>query len=238
MASFFGEVVTGSCRYFDDEDDEEVLRTFSLSTTNLSAEPKLLILAEGKLPAVYMKLCTKTQEVASVVGAFEGKSTKVGSIYRGSNWTVVTCEGDLKMGEYTPLATLLLTTLVEPSTNILCLTARHISEYRGDWEEDNVVRCLTTHQFPTQTAIKRLEVPNLLTGLSAALVSLAAVKGLPAALVVNYVEVMDADSLSLSGFDAIHKLTGVNQAGLTRQNNIAHALKSLNQFANPSNLYM
>ena len=46
-------------------------------------------------------------------------------LFRGSGWTAVTCETELKKGEYLNLAKLILT-VADPSVNIVCLAARHI----------------------------------------------------------------------------------------------------------------
>ena len=59
MASFFGEVVTGSYRYIDDEDEDLIesakAATFSLSEP-LLAEQKLLVFAEGELAVTFTQL--------------------------------------------------------------------------------------------------------------------------------------------------------------------------------------
>ena len=59
MASFFGEVVTGSYRYIDDEDEDLIesakAATFSL-TEPMVAEQKLLVFAEGELSVTFTQL--------------------------------------------------------------------------------------------------------------------------------------------------------------------------------------
>ena len=62
--------------------------------------------------------------------------------------------------------------------------------------------------------------------------------GLPAAVAVNYVQVLTPDSLSLAGFNTIHQFSLVKQAGLTKPVNLPDALKSLKLLDNPSNLYI
>ena len=120
---------------------------------------------------------------------------------------MVSWTGELKQAEYSPAAKLVLS-LTQSNTQVVCLTARHISEYRGEdyLDENPLVRCLATPSFPSNTTIKRLEVPNLVTGLSAALLSIASVRGMSALLLVNFVEMLSLDSLSLSGFQAIHTI--------------------------------
>ena len=48
-------------------------------------------------------------------------------LFRGPGWTAITCETELKKGEYLNLAKLILT-VADPSVNIVCLAARHIRQ--------------------------------------------------------------------------------------------------------------
>jgi hypothetical protein len=59
MASFFGEVVTGSFRFFDDEDEDdmEAARMVQFSpTVAIGPEEHLLIFADGELAAAFTRL--------------------------------------------------------------------------------------------------------------------------------------------------------------------------------------
>ena len=72
MASFFGEVVTGSYRYIDDEDEDLIesakADTFSFSEP-LEAEQKLLVFAEGDLSVTFTQLLgLKLATVSSTAG--------------------------------------------------------------------------------------------------------------------------------------------------------------------------
>jgi len=241
MASFFGEVVTGSFRYFDDEDEDEQqevdYRSFSV-TSPPTREKKLLIVADGQLSAVYLQLVADKQKIGSL-NAIGHKNSEIGTIYRGSDWTAVSCSTELQRGEYTILANTILG-LTDPAATVICLTSRHISEFRGAEEErgETVVKSLKTKTFPTIDKIGRLEAPNILTGLSAGILSIAAVKGIPACLLVNYVDILTADSLSLQGFQNLHRLPVASSSSLKPATNLAAALKAVRLAASPSNLYM
>jgi len=238
----FGEIVMPSCRYFDDEDEDALedlqVREFNLST-ELGGEKKILVVAEGPLPTAYIQLCTADKEVATIHAKHNNQESNIGTVYRGDDWTVVSWVGELNQSEYSPAAKLVLS-LAQSETQIVCITARHISEYRGEdcGEENPLVRSLCTSSFPSNTLINRLEVPNILTGLSAALLSVASVRGMAALLLVNFVEMTSVDSLSLAGFQAIHSLQAVSGSKLSRPNNLAAALKARKPFSNPTNLYL
>jgi len=243
MATFFGEVVTGSYRYLDDEDEDAlqdaVCRKISFSV-NLEAEAGLLLVGEGPLAAAYAEVCFRSKPCGQLKAqSLNGNESVIGKLFRGQGWTAVTVDKELSRGELSTLAEQILRLADPAATSVLCLTARHISDYRGeDDSSDSLVRCLSTKQFPKQDHIKSLEIPNILTGLSAAILSSAAVKGVPASLVVNYVDVLSVDSLALQGFQKIHKLPLPKDSKLTKPNNLAEALKSLHMFSDSINLYM
>jgi len=240
MASFFGEVVTGSFRYFDDEDEDEQevsCRSFSV-TSPPTLEKQLLVVADGQLSAVYLQLIAGKQKMGSLIASGH-KNSEIGTIYRGSDWSGVACGGELQRAEYSTLANTILG-LTTPPAAVICLTSRHISEFRGGEEDrgETIVRSLKTKTFPTVDKIKRLEAPNILTGLSAAILSIAAVKGIAACLLVNYVDVLTADSLSLQGFQDLHRLPLASSSALEKPTNLATELREARLTANPSNLYM
>lgn len=241
MATFFGEVTTGSFRYFDDEDEDYIQdaesRAFSVSSPCV-LEKNLLLVGEGELSAVYLQLCADSQKVGSVI-ATGHRESEIGIIYRGENWTAVSCTGELHMAEFNSLANTILG-MAEPTATIVCLTSRHVSELRGIEEErgETVVKCLHTKSFKSTDKIDRLEAPNILTGLSAGILSIAAVKGLAGGLLVNYVDVPNTDSLSLNGFQAVDKFPAVKASSLKRPTDLASSLKALRPTSHATNLYM
>jgi len=244
MASFFGEVVAQSYRYFDDEDEdlaqEMTCRKFSTSGSTSKVEKSLLLVAEGKLASVYTEIATQLQPVELLLAQTEGgASTEIGKIFRGPGYTAVTVDKDLSMVELNSLGELVLQMVDPSSAKLVCLTSRHISEYRGEGESDEgVVRCLSTKPFPSISTVKRLEVPNILTGLSAAILSVSAVKSIAASLLISYVDTLVVDSLTLHGFERVHELPCLQQAGLSKPANLSTALKKLKPNTISSNLYM
>ena len=57
-------------------------------------------------------------------------------------------------------------------------------------------------------------------------------------LLVNYVDVLDVDSLSLSGFESVLRVAGVGGAGLQLPAHLPHKLRQLNLPQTDSNLYL
>eukprot|EP00088_Acartia_fossae_P059050 TRINITY_DN6965_c0_g1_i11.p1 TRINITY_DN6965_c0_g1~~TRINITY_DN6965_c0_g1_i11.p1 ORF type:complete len:243 (-),score=39.15 TRINITY_DN6965_c0_g1_i11:191-919(-) len=242
MASFFGEVLPPRSRILDDEDldamEEGFCEEFKV-TSPPELEKNLLIVCEGSLPGVYTQLCfNNIQACGEILGKSSDKEVSFGKIFRGSNWTVVTCEHDLKQQEFLNLGNTILG-LMDKGCQIICLTARHISEFRVEEmiEDESVVRCLSSKSFPATDAVKRLEIPNLLTGLSAAILSIAIVKGLPCFLLVNYVDLFTPDSMTLQGYQSIFKLKCLQESSLEKPN-VSEALKSRQLFRPSNNLYI
>nr|ALS04513.1 proteasome assembly chaperone 1 [Acartia pacifica] len=242
MASFFGEVLAPRSRIFDDEDldaiEEAYCEEFRLSSQQ-EKEKKLLLVCDGPLPSAYSKICSAGgQSSGEILAKSFSRDVSIGQIIRGSDWTVVTCEQELKQPEFMILANTILE-LSEPGCHIVCLTARHISEYRSEVidADESVVRCLASKSFPQSDSTKMLEVPNILTGLSAAILSISVVKDYPCYLLVNYVDLFTPDSISLQGFQDMYQLKSVQGSSLKKPN-IAEALKAKQFFKNTSNLYI
>jgi hypothetical protein len=61
---------------------------------------------------------------------------------------------------------------------------------------------------------------------------------LAAVLLVNYVDVLGVDSLSLSGFQSLLQVAEVVGAGLQLPAHLPHKLRQLNLPATDSNLYL
>jgi len=242
MASFFGEVLPPRSRIIDDEDldaiEEGYCDEFRVSCPP-NKEKNLLIVCEGKLSSIYSQLCSsESQMCGDLLAKSFNQDVSIGKIYRGNDWTLVTCEQDLKQQEYLNLANTVLG-LADGGCKIICLTARHISEYRVEEsdQDETVTRSLISASFPEPEPAKKLEVPNILTGLSAGVLSISVVKGFPCLLLVNYVDVLTADSISLQGFQNIHKLKFIQECSLQKPN-IAEALKTKQLHKNSNHLYI
>jgi len=244
MASYFGEVLPPRSRFLDDEDldamEEGFCEEFNISCQQEQKEKNLLIVCDGPLPSAYAKLSVQeAQACGEVLAKSFNKDICIGKIFRGSDWTVLTCEQELKHQEFLNLANKMMS-IMDKGCQIICLTARHISEYRVEEqniEDSSIVRCLASKSFKHSNIVNRLEVPNILTGLSAAILSISIVKGFDCYLLVNYVDMLTADSISLDGFNTIHKLQQLQASSLVKPN-IAEALKTkkINNISN--NLYL
>jgi hypothetical protein len=242
MASFFGEVLPPRSRIIDDEDldaqEEGYCEEFHVSCPPFK-EKNLLIICEGSLASVYSKLCCQeSQSCGDLLAKSFNQDVAIGKIFRGSDWTIVTCEQELKQQEFLNLANTILG-VADTGCNIICFTARHISEYRADEidHDEPLARSLASKTFPQAIPTKKLEIPNILTGLSSAVLSISVVKGLPCLLLVNYVDLLTADSISLQGFQAVHKLQLVQACSLQKPN-IAEALKAKQVYRNANHLYI
>jgi len=244
MASYFGEVLPPRSRFLDDEDldaiEEGFCEEFNISCQQEQKEKNLLIVSDGSLPSAYAKLnVQEAQACGEILAKSFNKDICIGKIFRGSDWTVLTCEQDLKHQEFLNLANKILS-IVDDGCQIVCLTARHISEYRVEEqniEDSSIVRYLSSKSFKHSNIVSRLEVPNILTGLSAAILSISIVKGFGCYLLVNYVDMLTPDSISLQAFNNIHKLQQL-QASSLQKPNIAEALKNKRLNNLPNNLYL
>jgi len=242
MASFFGEVLAPRSRIIDDEDldaqEESYCDEFKISCAPFK-EKNLLIICEGKLASTYSKLgVEESQFCGDLLAKSFNQDVAIGKIIRGSDYTIVSCEHELKQQEFLILANTILG-LADSGCNIICITSRHISEYRVDEldGEEPLVRSLASKSFAQSDAIKKLEMPNILTGLSSAVLSISVVKGMPCLLLVSYVDLLTADSISLQGFQSLHKIQIVQGSSLQKPN-IAEALKSKQLFKNTNHLYI
>lgn len=243
MASFFGEVLAPKSRIIDDEDldaqEESYCEEFKLSFVCLFKEKNLLIICEGNLASIYANLgCDQSLLCGDLLAKRHDQDVAIGKIYGGTDFTIVSVERELKQQEFLILANTILG-LTDTGCNIICLTSRHISEYRVEEldGEEPLVRSLASKSFTQTDDIKMLEMPNILTGLSSAILSISVVKGLPCLLLVSYVDLLTADSISLQGFQSIHKIKMV-QASSLQKPNIAEALKSKQLFKNTNHLYI
>lgn len=257
MATFFGEVVAGSYRYFDDEDEDALDNardlTFQLRDEVSEKEGRLLLVAEGRLAAAFLHLLLggggggDMQLVTEIQTGGSSRRT-VARIFRNGSCTVVYCgEGVVSHQDSLPLATIILS-LVTSQALVIPLTARHSSELQntealagsvGEELGSSLGLCLVTPKYAGPLPCSRLVQPNLVSGLSAALLTLAIVRGLAAVLLVNYVDVLAVDSLALAGFQALLKVPEVGGAGLSLPaHHLPHKLKQINLLAPDSNLYL
>merc|ERR1719369_60005 len=246
MASFFGEIVTRTPRYLDDEDEDSLqacqdYNYFLTGNTIKGEENKsdLLLISDGKLASTFSKLFLS--EGAESDGTVEARhpQTEAGhtvcDIYSADNHTVVTTS-PVSPANMFPLAETLLS-LVLPTSTVLLLTERHSSELRTDGRSP-ATHCLATPQLSGPLPCDRLPAPNILSGLPAAVLSLCQMRGMPGLLLVTYTDVLSPDSISLSGFCPMFSVEAVAKAGLHKPVDIAAKLREANLTVQEDSLYM
>ena len=232
MATFFGEVVTGSYRYIDPDhpdynDTRAAPQVWSLSE-KIPQEDGLLIVTEGDIAGSYMRLLHDCQPVASIQ-ADNGANVE---IVRGGKFTQVLCSGQ-ETGNLGPL----VMSLASDTCSVLLLTSRHVSQLKS--EEDTCgVHCLVTKKWEGATPCPTLPSPNIVSGLLASLLTEGQMAGKRVMAIITFTDVMAVDSLSLDPFKIIHKLDAVTKADLKQPTNIGSELSKLKLFSCPANLYM
>ena len=95
---------------------------------------------------------------------------------------------------------------------MLVLTSKNLVQYHhgNDLTQDYAVRCLKSSSWTYKTNCKKLEQPNILGGIPAAVLTQKECNLGPCLAVVNYTEVETTDSLTLKGFhDVFFKLEPV-----------------------------
>ena len=159
MATFFGEVVTGSYRFIDPEDpDYNDLRCPTQCWTaevDVPPEENLLIVSEGDIAGSYVKLLLGDSRTAGRVSC-EDSSLEV---RRTKTFTAVLCSGR----ETGDLATLLLSLTRRDSCHVLLLASRHLSQLTGEDSDQNVF-CLSTRDWTECLPCRQLPIPNFITG--------------------------------------------------------------------------
>ena len=163
MATFFGEVVTGSYRYIDpDHPDYNDLRaapqSWSLEPEEVKKEDNLLIITEGDIAGSYVRLLADEQlDTAARVTSSGGAELEV---RRGRMWTHVSCSG-LESGN---IGRVLLSLAATETCRVLVLASRHVSQLRCE-EESRGVHCLATKGWgDTPLPCPALPQPNIVSG--------------------------------------------------------------------------
>jgi len=233
MASFFGEVVTGSYRFIDPEDpDYNDLRTTAQSwrvVGDVPVEEKLMIVCEGDVASSFASLLLGESRTVGEVRCED----QVLEVRRGQTFTAVLCSGQ----ETGDLASTLLSLVRRDSCHVLLLTARHLSQLTGQLSQPEVFS-LTTRHWGGVLPCRQLPTPNFLTGLTASLLTEGQLSGHKIALLVSYSDVLTVDSLTLEPFNIIHKIDAVTECGIKPVKNISSELSKLKLNVCDESLYM
>ena len=206
MASFFGEVVTGSYRFIDPEDpdynDLRAARQNWSQDGDIPTEGKVLVVCEGEIASSYGRMLGNTQ----TVGQLSCEDSRL-EVRRGENFTAVFCSGQ-ETGNIGPA---LLSLAALESCHVVLLVSRHLSQLRT--ESGHTVYSLATKHWTQALPCPVLPPPNILTGLAASLLTAGQLSGHKVALLLSYSEVLAVDSLTLASFSPIHNI-GRNVATL------------------------
>jgi len=230
MASFFGEVVTGSYRFIDDE-DEDLVESFKdnefVLTEQVSKEEGVLIFAEGEVASTFARMLFgdgKAELVGEVVTKEEERV--VAEVVRGAvpGATVVLVKRNVGQADSLALARLALAMSGDDCTT-LAITARPSSQCIGS--SPQVSHCLTSSAFKSQKPCPLLPLPTLISGPSSALLTLAHMRGKPALMVVAWQELDTVDSLSMEGFRCLSSLDCLRKAKIAPPRDFSQALSKI-----------
>ena len=202
MASFFGEVVTGSYRFIDPEDpDYNDLRAGRQSWSqsgDIPVEEKLLIVCEGDIASSYGRMLGDSQTVGQLRCESEDSSLEV---RRGENFTTVLCSGH----ETGNIGAAVLQLASRENCHVVVLVSRHLSQLRTEQLPPTVYSLATSH-WAQSLPCPALPPPNILTGLAASLLAAGQLSGHRVALLLSFSEVLAVDSLTLAAFSPIHDI--------------------------------
>jgi len=231
MASFFGEVVTGSYRFIDPEDpdynDLRAARQTWSQAGDIPAEEKVLVVCEGEIASSYGRMLGDTQPVGQL--SCEEASLEV---RRGENFSAVFCSGH-ETGNIGPAV---LSLAARESCHVVLLASRHLSQLRSDCGQ--TVFSLATRHWAQPLPCPALPPPNILTGLAASLLTGGQLSGHKVALLVSFSEVLAVDSLTLASFSPIHNIDVITKCGIKPVKNISDTLTKLKLTSCDESLYM
>lgn len=115
----------------------------------------------------------------------------------------------------------LLINFANPKISVVLLTSKSVTEYQCADDNDApevVTKWLKTSKWPVAGSLKpdeRLQLPNIVGGVSAALLTQAEFTAKPGCMLVSYTDVDSSDSLTLGGFlDTFFKLGPVKALAL------------------------
>jgi len=101
----------------------------------------------------------------------------------------------------------LMSKFPSPNLSVIVLTSKNVSQYQNSNDDigtvpEVVTKWLKTSKWPTSRLKPddRLELPNIVGGLSAAILTRAEFTSKPGCLLVSYTDVDTSDSLTLKGF--------------------------------------
>ena len=161
MASFFGEVVTGSYRFIDPEDpDYNDLRAPRQSWTvdsEVAREEKVLLVSEGDIAGSYVRLLLGD---SPTVGHLTCGDSEL-EVRRGEAFTAVLCSGQ----ETGDIAAALLSLVRSDTCHIILLATRHLSQLSGaEPDSEQNMFSLSTKHWSQSLPCPPLPVPNFVTG--------------------------------------------------------------------------
>ena len=235
MATFFGEVVTGSYRHIDpDQPDynEGVQQTWSLDT-EVEQEKNLLIVTEGSIAENYMKMLLVNNDQMRRVAGITSDQEMI-DVVRSDQLTLVSCSGH----ETGNIGHVVMSLAQSDTCHVLVITARHVSQLRVADPRASAVYCLGTKLWSEERPCPSLPQPSIISGVTAALMTRGQVSGRRVLAIIVFTEILRPDSLSLEPLKIIHKIGSVSRAGLKSPVNIASELGKLKLFSCPDNIYM
>merc|ERR550519_2823492 len=210
-------------------------RQFWIATDGYDQETELLMITEGDQAGSYSKLWGEMSEV----GHLSNGSRQLPVWRSSTGYSLIQCPAGLHAAEIVSLARAVLSTASNTAT-VLVLASRHVSELKSD--ETNYpttpVYSLVTKSWAGTSPCPSLPQPNIVSGLPAAVLTMAQMSGQKAALVVAYNEVLVVDSLTLAPFSVCHKLDVVTKAGIKKVMNIGEELSKLKLKNSDDSLYM
>jgi len=229
MASFFGEVVTGSYRFIDDE-DEDLVESFKnndfVLTEQVSKEDGVLVFAEGEVASAFGRMLLGDGK-AELLGEIVTKEEErvVAEVVRGApGATLVLVRRNVEQADSLALARLAFT-LAGDCCTTLAITSRPASQCIGSSSLSS--HCLTSSAFKAKPPCSLLPLPTLISGPSSALLTLAHMRGKPALMVVSWQELDTVDSLAMEGFRCLSSLDCLKKAKMLPPKDFAQALAKI-----------
>lgn len=245
MFSFdFGAVRETSSRAFvdldDDEDFEEIPeKTFTNSFDMKHVTPSTIILTTTRMAEAFVHTHLSLNENSATLGKISTSSGDQIATYTEVSENIVNCnvnEHLLTPNDFNNFATAFCDA-VPLETKIIILHSK-TEPLASQFEDRSIIRCLKSKAWSNGNIGLPLEQPNVLGGVSAAVLTLSELKNHEAFLICCFSPVPDIDSMSLNGYRQFIPNVGIKELSLLDQHVIQSRLKGLYNKPSSNLLYI
>jgi hypothetical protein len=241
----FGATKESGSRAFidpdDDEDYEDIPEKTFVDTYILEKKSNsVVILTTTKMAQEFVHTHLKREDKGKPVGKIQTEEGDQIATYTKISETIVSCnvnERLLTPNDVNNFASVFFNGIGhETKIVILHTTTEPFGSHHCD--DGTLIRCLKSTAWIVGGSFPILEQPNILGGVSAAVLTLSELKQQAALLVCCFSTTSEIDSLSLGGFRNTLSSIGIKELSLLDQDVIKSRLKDLHQKPPSNSLYI